>query len=335
MGSGKSYELMCSVILPAFKKGRRIVTNIDGISEEKIREYLIEKNEEETQFGQITHVRNEDLNFERFFPTDDQSQDSIVKYGDLVCIDEAWRFWGIGVKISENHMQFFRMHRHYIHPETGVSCDIALVIQSVSDLQRSIKSVVEINFKMTKLKMLGLNRSYRIELFEGASTSYSKKFQTFNRNYDKRIFPLYKSYASNGQGVESSVDKRQNIFTSPSLWFIAAGVITIFYFSSTYLWRLFNPVPIQSNANNSKSTPSSTAQIFQKPEDESSVFRVAGNIDIDGFAYVVLIDNEGVVRLENSQRFVGQGTNLIGTYKGSKVSTWTGQRIFANQGVMP
>jgi zona occludens toxin len=31
MGSGKSYECVSSVIVPAIKKGRRVVTNVDGI----------------------------------------------------------------------------------------------------------------------------------------------------------------------------------------------------------------------------------------------------------------------------------------------------------------
>ncbi|MBD1228961.1 zonular occludens toxin domain-containing protein [Xenorhabdus griffiniae] len=40
-GSGKSHECVKSVILPAYMKGRRIVTNIDGINPDAIREYAI------------------------------------------------------------------------------------------------------------------------------------------------------------------------------------------------------------------------------------------------------------------------------------------------------
>lgn len=40
-GSGKSYEVVSNVIIPAFMKGRRIVTNLYGISQDKINAYCL------------------------------------------------------------------------------------------------------------------------------------------------------------------------------------------------------------------------------------------------------------------------------------------------------
>ena len=37
-GSGKSYEAVCNVIIPAFTSGRRVVTNIYGLQKDKITE---------------------------------------------------------------------------------------------------------------------------------------------------------------------------------------------------------------------------------------------------------------------------------------------------------
>lgn len=39
-GAGKSYEVVKNVILPAIAEGRRIVTNIDGIDQQKVLEYV-------------------------------------------------------------------------------------------------------------------------------------------------------------------------------------------------------------------------------------------------------------------------------------------------------
>ena len=43
MGSGKSYECVSSVIIPAIRAGRRVVTNVDGINGEAIRAYCEKK----------------------------------------------------------------------------------------------------------------------------------------------------------------------------------------------------------------------------------------------------------------------------------------------------
>ncbi|APC14207.1 hypothetical protein BLL42_00010 [Pseudomonas frederiksbergensis] len=43
MGSGKSFECVVSVIVPAVAKGRRVVTNVDGIDSDAIRAYINEK----------------------------------------------------------------------------------------------------------------------------------------------------------------------------------------------------------------------------------------------------------------------------------------------------
>ncbi|WP_001018315.1 zonular occludens toxin domain-containing protein, partial [Escherichia coli] len=40
-GSGKSYEIVKSVIIPAIAKGRRVVTNVYGLNEAGIHDYCI------------------------------------------------------------------------------------------------------------------------------------------------------------------------------------------------------------------------------------------------------------------------------------------------------
>src|SRR5690606_16535082 len=151
MGSGKSYEITLNVVLPAVLAGRRVVTNIDGIDEARIIEYLRSKNPDHSgDFGAIIHITDDRISQPGFFPDEARPEvGSVVLPGDIVVIDEAWRHWSAAQKLSPEHMQFFRMHRHYVDPETGVSCDLALVFQSIGDINRSLRAVIELNFKTT------------------------------------------------------------------------------------------------------------------------------------------------------------------------------------------
>lgn len=179
-GSGKSFETVRSVILPAVRSGRRVVTNIDGLDYEKIVDYLKQKHPQDDfdLYGQILKINNEDVKLEylpsnpdcppAFFPVEDHPEHaSIVKGGDIVVIDEAWRFWGVDTgRIPVSHMTFFRMHRHYTD-EKGRTCDVVLVTQDITGLHRSVKNVIEFSFRMVKLKSIGAPTAYRVECYEG------------------------------------------------------------------------------------------------------------------------------------------------------------------------
>jgi zona occludens toxin len=79
-------------------------------------------------------------------------------------------------------------HRHFVHPETGVTCDLVVANQSITNLPRFIRDRIEITFKMTKLKMLGLNSSYRVEIYSGAKLIKSELTSKRNYNFDKKYF---------------------------------------------------------------------------------------------------------------------------------------------------
>src|SRR5690606_23708807 len=112
MGSGKSYEITLNVVLPAVLAGRRVVTNIDGINQDLIHDYLRDKHPNHTSdFGSIVHVTDAQISLPEFFPDESRTDgSSIVQPGDLVVVDEAWRHWSSNQKLTPEHMQFFRMH---------------------------------------------------------------------------------------------------------------------------------------------------------------------------------------------------------------------------------
>ena len=114
-GSGKTYEVVHSVILPAFLSGRRVVTNIEGINQDNFLSYverLNAKRKEDNQIeldrlGEIVKVLDEDVLKDNFFPYKGSSDDvTISKNGDLICLDEVWRIFDESKKIKEEHRSF-------------------------------------------------------------------------------------------------------------------------------------------------------------------------------------------------------------------------------------
>lgn len=328
MGSGKSYECVTSVIVPAIKAGRRVVTNVDGIDGDAIRAYCVEKwSLDEDKLGHVVHCSNDEVSKASFLPhgTD---VDTLCQPGDLIAIDEAWRFWGTDCKLLPEHKVFFREHRHYVHPDTKVSCDLVLMVQDISDLHRTLKVVVELTFRTTKLKSLGLNKSYRVEMWEGYKLSRGSRVGVQNKSYDKQVFPLYSSY-SGGVGKEVQVDGRQNVLANKSLWVLVALVILVGGWGFYAVKRFFSP-PKQPGAISSAgdvasaSAAAASQPAHQKTAEVSEAWRVSGSMVVNGRGFVVLVGDGGRVRLEHPSAFQNSGAVMVGDLEGQRVSTWSG-----------
>ncbi len=335
MGSGKSYEVVSSVIVPAVIAGRRVVTNIDGIQPDLVREYCINvRKVDEGALGEIVPVTNDDVTREGFFP-DETKPDapSIVKPGDLVAIDEAWNFWSTSGKLSPEHMRFFRMHRHYVHPDTGIACDVALMIQSIGDLHRQLRAVVEITFVTKKLKELGFNTRYRVEMYEGGKVTKLNRLDTFNKTYSKAVFPLYQSY-SGGNGKENAIDRRQNLLSNKRLWGLAIAVVACWSIGGTVVWRYFHPdlgnaaKPATTPVHGSGEVMPDPANYTNAPSPAQNPFsagwRVAGHYTVGDGRYIVVADGTGRLRVESPSLFQNSGIAIVGTIDGEKVTFWTG-----------
>src|SRR5574343_392349 len=111
-GSGKTYTVVKHVILEHLKVGRRIVTNVEGLKLGTIRQYLISQGLPPDKIGEILVVPDTSIGLPEFFPTEYKPADlataqdaidhddgvvitstsSVVQPGDLVIIDEAWRW---------------------------------------------------------------------------------------------------------------------------------------------------------------------------------------------------------------------------------------------------
>lgn len=339
MRSGKSYEVVSEVIVPAIRSGRNVVTNVDGINEEKIYEYLKSKNarDDESKYGKVLHVDNAQVFDDKFFPYyDDQKNahtDTIVQPGDLVAIDEAWRFWGKGMKIKKNHQSFVLEHGHFTHPITNVACDLVLMIQDMGTLHLFLRNVTAFSFKTTKKVALGMSKVYSLNMWEGKALTRANHVGQWTRKYNPEIFPLYSSFKGGAQGVIVNVDKRQNIFRNWKVWFPFVLCFVLIGFAVPTIYKFFRPSssqaapalrepPVEAVSTVGVPTPQSPVASVSKPL-YSDVWRICGSVYARAQRWVVVCHVNGAARLESPSMFHNDGLAQIGDIDGAKVTRWT------------
>ncbi|MEQ9936407.1 zonular occludens toxin domain-containing protein [Pectobacterium polonicum] len=330
-GSGKSFEVVRSVIIPAVAQGRRVVSNVYGLNPEKIYAF-IRKNHKPENMGEVICVSNEEVQDEYFFPYKNAITDgknTFCQAGDLICVDEAWRIWGSDSTVPQNHRSFIAEHRHFAHAETGVTCDLVVINQSIANLPRFIRDRTETSYRMTKLKSLGLSSMYRVEIFGGAKLTKTERISVKNYRYDKKIFPLYQSY--DGNGSEQTVDKRQSIFSNMTLLITIAALIILVSAGGWYLWGFFHPdnkkTPVHQNqhaVSQSQQNPAVPAPAPIAAPKISTQWRVSGVIQDKNGRFVVLSGADGRQRVEPAAGFVVSGAIISGVLDGEIVSTWSG-----------
>ena len=231
--SGKSYEVVSSVIVEQFKKGRRVVTNIEGITEQALIDYCLkDKSVKDGTLGTLIKVTDDDCIRDDFFPYKG-SVDTICKPGDLICLDEIWRLFPTD-NIKPNHRSFVAEHGHFTDPKTGVCCDLVVINQSVSGIPRFIKDRIETTYLMSRLLALGMPNRYRVNVHTGAKVTKASLVAQYQNKYNKEIFKLYKSFDGlNGKQV--SIDDRQNFFKSGTFRLLVLSMIVMFALSYYYL----------------------------------------------------------------------------------------------------
>lgn len=349
-GSGKSYEVVRFVILPALVAGRRVVTNIAGLDEDACREFALERlSGVPGKLGCLLLVDDDEVGAGGFFPVVGSDAPAIVKAGDLVVIDEAWKFWGSDALISNEALDFFRKHRHFTHEETGVSCDLVVIAQEPSALHRKLRGVVELSFKARKAKTVGLNSVYSVHMFEGPNQR-RRPFDKQTRRYDKEVFPLYSSYSAAGgaAGREVSVDGRQNVLKSwrvlvmfPAIIFLGVvGVYlgTVFFFPADASSPAVGSVVHERSANvagvSEAAVPGSGTAVVRSEKGQrvvsqkpliSTEWRIAGYFRFSDRARVVIANRAGRLRYVVPGLFVFEdGRPMSGTVDGEVVTPWSG-----------
>lgn len=204
-GGGKSYEATKYFILPSILKDRRkVVTNvpIDLDYVEKVHglEYADLITVVDGAFSDFGEVRpfahpNDYLQYKDW--RNEKGQ------GVLFVIDEC--HLPLGQTAKKEITEFYSMHRHY-------GFDIYLISQGHRKINRDIRDMIEISYNCAKMEALGAS-GYNRKTYHGLP---SKDFtQMEQREYDKSIFPYYKSHTASNTAVEEASAKGSSAVVNP------------------------------------------------------------------------------------------------------------------------
>jgi len=348
-GHGKTYGVVEHVVLKEIARGRTIWTNVAGIKLDKVIEYLERHNRLTAEIGTIKEFDASDVAKVNFFPrllsdgkTVDESFESIIKGGDVIIIDEVWRFWPTGSKIPPHHQSFFREHRKHSNLEKGWTCDIVLITQVVGDLHRDLKAVVESNYLCKKLKELGMTNHYLVQAYSTYHTTSRYAIGSAGRyKFNSEIFALYSSYSSTSAN-ELDGDDRQNYFKSKSLWMSLGSVCVLAAIGSFYLWKFFHPKnpnkPVAVEAvNDLKNSDKKNSVVDQKNKttETNTTLKVEGfYLSKSGFVYLVRSSSGDVRFVEQPSDYLMTKYNLNVLVDGVMVTNHP-ELFQKKQGLMP
>ena len=83
---------LARLFLNISRKGRRIVSNIVGVTQSKLFDYCVSKGATPEDLGEFISVSDEQCQQADFFPYKG-AESSICRAGDLICLDEVWRIF--------------------------------------------------------------------------------------------------------------------------------------------------------------------------------------------------------------------------------------------------
>lgn len=304
MGSGKTYEVASVVIYKALASGRRVVSNIAGLDIEAYKDLMLAEGIPEDRIGQLVQVSHDDVVKPEFWRTDKDEAEgvqSFIQPGDLVALDEIWRFWEgfAGRKMPERVMNFYRMHRHFTHADTGTACDVAIITQDVLDIARKVRAVIEETYYMEKLTAIGSTKRYRVDIFQGTRTS-RKPLRSLQRSYEPRFFPLYSSHSQKKEGDadarEENIDQRGNILKGALFKVVLPVGLIVAGFAVYTVWSFFQPKATKADKGNTAQVQPGAAPVANVLHAKAGP-ELAENWRVVGFyqigADVVMVLNNG------------------------------------------
>ncbi|WP_276575318.1 zonular occludens toxin domain-containing protein [Pseudomonas tohonis] len=217
-GSGKSYSVVEYVIIPALKKGRHVVTNIPLESDLLVQVFG----------GQVTQLPLDAL--------DDEKLPELVPHGSVAVIDECWRRWPSGQKVSQapvGDLQWLKEHRHRVD-KSGNAMQVVLVTQDRADLAAWVRKLIAHSFEMNKLEEVGMSNRFGIKVYKGCPTGEHVPSKYVIREaygtYKPDIYQYYRSATQSeasdlNVGDEKAMDKRSNLFGSGQALFLMSFIV--------------------------------------------------------------------------------------------------------------
>lgn len=324
-GSGKSYGVVENVVVPALKAGRLVCHNMP-LNEGELLAYC--------KAGMLQQLARE------------MKAADIVEAcppGAVIVLDECWRYWPSGMNAStipERQKEFFAMHRHRVG-EDGFATEIVLVTQDLSQVASFVRNLVEQTFRANKLTAIGSAKRFRIDVFEGAVTGPhpppAKRLREIFGKYKPEVYALYSSHTqsqSGGAGQEVKADQRGNVLKGWKLRIAVLALLSVPFLlwgagCSVLKFRDQAGRGAKAERSEGQSAPAPVTPVSSVPAPppkprESSTWRFAGRITVEGQERVVLDSEHGarMIPVELCRR--DAALNDVCELDGEVIASWTG-----------
>lgn len=331
-GAGKSHALVKDVIVPAVMKGRRVLTNIEGINPGAIAVYCAERVKDGTGLGSVIYFDGAEALKPGFWPTEViPDTQTVVKGGDLIVFDEWRLFFKNRAKdwAPDDVVKFMRWHRHLTH-EKGHSTDVHIGTQLATDLHPDIRGLCERSYKYAKLRAVGFEGKYSCKIWQGHLQPKGENFASDIGDYDKEIFPLYaSSAAANGSHVELKTNRRDTIWSRPGTWAAVIAPVVLFLGGAFYLSRVMGEFDdgqpaatgtATAGAQGALAAPAYPPGVGSAPVGRASPWRIVGSIDGVAGTRVILAHENGAIRSVEPGTFdFENGRPIAGSFEGNSV----------------
>lgn len=261
-GGGKSYEAVAYHILPALSQGRKVVTNLplqlDEINAlEPGYQGLIELRQETRAPRRTDGKYQNRAAFSHVEDYGDEWRHPETGAGPLYVIDECHiPLPAQGTPIEVEH--WYSLHRHE-------SADVLLITQSYGKINRAVRDLVQVVYRVRKATALGKSTSYIRKVQDGLRGAVVNEAI---RSYKPAYFKLYKSHTRGG-GAELAAGDIRPIWAHWSFkgaaLFLVGGIGYLIFGD----WALF-PEPKQATAQ-----PVAHVQVQPAPPTETTAATMA------------------------------------------------------------
>ncbi|MGZ8173405.1 MULTISPECIES: zonular occludens toxin domain-containing protein [Methylobacter] len=334
--SGKSYSSIELFVSPCLKEGRHIVTNLPLKMDVILQDF---------PDARVTFI------------------DDLVKHdwdsvgnGVMLIIDEVWRLWPQGQKmtaIPHSQLALLKEHGHR-SDDTGRSMDIVLITQDMADLCAPVRALIETTIITAKHLDLGREDSFiRYTCRKAASLGKdntppkNQLVSSENGRYSENVYRYYKTHM-HSQGNAAPNEKRVVSSSFFNSWKFKAGLAVMALCLVGMVWGVSaTQEKVQKMNDKAKPAKAATAVPAAQLQDAtvpvnvppvsakpaySTEWRIAGKITgvtghlIDKVPMVILMMQSGNTRLISAKKCKREDYEDYCEIEGEIVTRFTGHK---------
>ena len=326
--SGKTYNVVKNIVIPAVIANRNIFTNIPL-------EVAIIKSDYPDYMGEIVLI-------ERMTP------EVVLRCpaGYIIIIDECYTVFPTGMKANAIRSKIMELLAHQYHyvDENGQCTDIILLYQTESLVYKPILDLCDEIIHHKKLSSLGFSSKFRWDVYDNKLMNKDTLLNSGVSYYESKYWKYYKTQTKSmfsGIGNEKSLDKRGVIWKRWQFTVLPVLLILlVYFFIYPKLHKFFNrdtiekPIikndsgiklhPDNIDVNINKLVTNSHTSISESKQTipDSKIFRYAGdNINMH-IAYIEHTPTKKLIKI--SLIYCQSIPDNSCIYHGEFISSYTG-----------